>query len=174
MGAVNNITGALTTALSDWSATIGGTTEFINKSESTLATPTEDTRRIVGWRPARETGWAFFSELLSAFSNIAGSLDGWFLQRAQPPQNTLVGDSLENCPGLASNKDVGFLFLDVRVRIAQKTRRRSKFGVKLDEIVRTVGRICGGVALDQTIAPSKLTSIGVPAVIAPPSAAGIL
>src|SRR3981189_210055 len=86
MGAVNNITGALTTALSDWSATIGGTTEFINKSESPLATPTEDTRRIVGWRPARETGWAFFSELLSAFSNIAGSLDGGFLQRAQPPK----------------------------------------------------------------------------------------
>jgi len=90
MDAVNNITGALTTALSDWSATIGGTTEFINKSESTLATPTEDTRRIVGWRPARETGWAFLSELLSAFSNIAGSLDGWFLQRAQPPKNILL------------------------------------------------------------------------------------
>jgi hypothetical protein len=103
----------LTTALSDWSATIGGTTAFINKSESTLATATEDTRRIMGWRPARETGWAFFSERLSAVSNIAGSLDGWFSRERSLQKNALVGDSLENCPGLASNKDVGFPFLRV-------------------------------------------------------------
>jgi hypothetical protein len=94
-----------------------------------LATPTEDTRRIMGWRPARETGWAFFSELPSAFSNIAGSLDGgWFLQKAKPPKNTLVRESLEDFPGLASNKEVGVLFLGARVRIAQKARRRSTSG----------------------------------------------
>jgi hypothetical protein len=48
MGDVNNVTGALTTALSDWSATIGGTTAFINKSERIPATTSEETRRIIG------------------------------------------------------------------------------------------------------------------------------
>src|SRR3979490_141429 len=100
MGAVRSVIGALTTALSDWSATIGGTTAFINKSESTLATPTEDTRRIMGGRPARETGWAFFSELLSAFSNIAGSLDGVVSpESAASKKLLLLATVLENCPG---------------------------------------------------------------------------
>jgi hypothetical protein len=48
MGDVKSVTGALTTALSDWSATIGGTTEFINRSERILATASEETRRIIG------------------------------------------------------------------------------------------------------------------------------
>src|SRR5260221_12783961 len=90
MGAVNSVTGALTTALSDWSATIGGTTAFINKSESTLATATEDTRRIMGGRPAREKGWAFFSERVSAASKIGGSLGGGFSRERRLQNNTLV------------------------------------------------------------------------------------
>jgi hypothetical protein len=73
MGDVNSVTGALTTALSDWSATIGGTTAFINKSERILATTSEETRRITGWRLARETAGVFLAELGSAFLDIAGS-----------------------------------------------------------------------------------------------------
>ncbi len=48
MGDVNSVVGALTTALSDWSATIGGRTVVIIKSERMPATPNEDTRRIIG------------------------------------------------------------------------------------------------------------------------------
>src|SRR5258705_6808804 len=77
MGDVNSVIGALTTALSDWSATIGGTTAVIIRSESTLATTSEEARRIAGWRRTRETGSGFLAELLSAVSNITGSLDGW-------------------------------------------------------------------------------------------------
>ena len=73
IGAVRSVTGALTSALSDWSATMGGTTAFINKSESTLATTSEETRRITGWRRARETGSDLVAELPSTVENIAGS-----------------------------------------------------------------------------------------------------
>src|SRR5258706_14192826 len=73
MGDVNNVTGALPTALSDWSATIGGTTAFINKSERIPATTIEETRRIIGWPLAREAAWVFFAELRSTSSGIAGS-----------------------------------------------------------------------------------------------------
>jgi hypothetical protein len=73
MGAVNSATGALTTALSDWSATIGGTTAFISSSERILATTSEETRRITGWRPVRETGRVFLAERWSTLSGIAGS-----------------------------------------------------------------------------------------------------
>src|SRR5258708_37150588 len=65
--------GALPTALSDWSATIGGTTAFIDSSERMLATTSEETRRIMGWRLAPEAAGAFAAELLSTFSDIAGS-----------------------------------------------------------------------------------------------------
>jgi hypothetical protein len=75
MGAVRSVTGALTTALSHWSATIGGTTALIGKSESTLVTTSEETRRITGWRRARETGSVLLAEL-STVSSMAGSLDG--------------------------------------------------------------------------------------------------
>src|SRR6266478_6045596 len=71
MGDVNNVTGALTTALSDWSATIGGRTAFINKSERIPATTSEETRRIIGW-----PGWVFLAELLSTVSNNLW-LPGW-------------------------------------------------------------------------------------------------
>src|SRR5260370_7391341 len=74
MGDVNNVTGALTTALSDWSATIGGTTAFINKSERIPATTSEETRRIIGWPLAREAAWVFFGEFRSTSSGIAGSV----------------------------------------------------------------------------------------------------
>jgi len=76
MGDVNNVTGALTTALSDWSATIGGTTAFINKSERIPATTSEETRRIIGWPLAREAAWVFLAELLSTVSNNLW-LPGW-------------------------------------------------------------------------------------------------
>jgi hypothetical protein len=65
--------GALTTARSDWSATIGGTTVVIIRSESTLATTSEEARRIMGWRLAREAVCGFLAELWSTFSGIAGS-----------------------------------------------------------------------------------------------------
>jgi hypothetical protein len=48
IGAVSSVTGASTTALSDWSAMIGGTTAFSSKSASTPATAREETRRITG------------------------------------------------------------------------------------------------------------------------------
>src|SRR6266436_863087 len=76
MGDVNSVIGALTTALSDWSATIGGTTVVIIRSESTLATTSEEARRIAGWRRTRETGSGSLAKLLSAVSNNLW-LPGW-------------------------------------------------------------------------------------------------
>jgi len=73
MGAVNSVTGALTTALSDWSATIGGTTAFTNRSERILATASEETRRITGWRPALEIAEVFLVEVRSILAGIADS-----------------------------------------------------------------------------------------------------
>jgi hypothetical protein len=48
-------------------------------------------------------------------------LDGVVSPKNAASKNTLVGDSLENCPDLASNKDVGFLFLGVRVSNCAKS-----------------------------------------------------
>jgi hypothetical protein len=55
---------------------IGGTTVVIIRSERTLATTSEEARRIIGWRPAWGTGSGFLAELLSTVSSIAGSLGG--------------------------------------------------------------------------------------------------
>src|ERR1700704_1466244 len=94
---------------------IGGTTAFINKSESTLATAREETRRITGWRRARETGWLFVAALLSAVSDIAGSLGGVMSpESAASKKLLLLATVLEICPGFASNKNVAFPFLRLR------------------------------------------------------------
>src|SRR5882672_10805181 len=136
MGAVTSVTGALTTALSDWSATIGGTTAFINKSERTLATPKEDTRRIMGWRPARETGWTFFLELLSAFSNIAGSLDGGGFSRKRSLQRILLlGKVWKIFPVWQVTRKLEFCSLAREFELRKK-RAGAALRVKLDEIVR--------------------------------------
>jgi hypothetical protein len=65
--------GAFTTALSDWSATIGGTTAVSIRSERMLATTSEDARTIIGWRCVCERGPAFVAELRSTLSGITGS-----------------------------------------------------------------------------------------------------
>src|SRR6202011_2174769 len=92
---VRSVMGALTTALSDWSATIGGTTAFTSKSESTPATTSDDTRRIIGGRRVRETGSGFLAELPSMVSNIVGSLDGLVSPRERGLQkiSIVVGDN---------------------------------------------------------------------------------
>src|SRR3982074_2189769 len=89
--------GALTTARSDWSATIGGTTVVIIRSESTLATTSEEARRIIGWRLVRETRWVFLAELWSTFSGIAGSrMSDVFRERSLQIQFSVT--ILGNCP----------------------------------------------------------------------------
>jgi len=150
MGDVNSVIGALTTALSDWSATIGGTTVVIIRSESTLATTSEEARRIAGWRRTRETGSGSLAELLSAVSNITGSLDSGFSRERSLQKITIlvVDDSLENCHRFASNNDVVLPCLRVRTsNCAKKARMAQPIWLKLDEIAGTLGRIYGAVVL---------------------------
>src|SRR5258708_10871636 len=52
---------------------MGGTTAVSIKSERILATTSEETRRIMGWRLACETAPVFLAELRSTFSGITGS-----------------------------------------------------------------------------------------------------
>src|SRR5882762_6847285 len=150
MGDVNSVMGASTTALSDWSATIGGTTVVIIRSESTLATTSEEARRIAGWRRTRETGSGSLAELLSAVSNITGSLDSGF-SRERSLQKIIilvVDDSLENCHRFASNNDVVLPCLRVRSsNCAKKARMAQPIWLKLDEIAGTLGGIYGAVVL---------------------------
>src|SRR5882672_2607492 len=150
MGDVNSDMGASTTALSDWSATIGGTTVVIIRSESTLATTSEEARRIAGWRRTRETGSGSLAELLSAVSNITGSLDSGF-SRERSLQKIIilvVDDSLENCHRFASNNDVVLPCLRVRSsNCAKKARMAQPIWLKLDEFAGTLARIYGAVVL---------------------------
>src|SRR5260370_13263689 len=55
---------------------MGGSTAVSIKSERILATTSEETRRIMGWRLACETAPVFLAELRSTFSGIAGSWIG--------------------------------------------------------------------------------------------------
>jgi hypothetical protein len=92
-------------------------------------------------------------------------LPGWGdLSRERSLQKlTVVGDSLENYPGFASNKDVAFPFLRMRSsNCAKKPKKRmaQPIWLKLDEIARTVGRIYGDVGPDWTIAAFRLSEMG--------------
>ena len=69
----------------------------IIRSESTLATTSEEARRIIGWRLVRETRWVFLAELWSTFSGIAGSrMSDVFRERSLQIQFSVT--ILGNCP----------------------------------------------------------------------------
>jgi hypothetical protein len=108
-------------------------------------------RRITGWRRARETGSVLVAELLSTVSSMAGSLDGLMSpESAASKKISVVGGSLENYPGFASNKDVTFSFLRVRSSSSANSKKSTAqpIWLKPDEIAGTLGRICGGIELD--------------------------
>jgi hypothetical protein len=84
----------------------------------------------------------------------------------------LLDDSLENCRRFASNKDVAFPFLRVRSSNCAKKRKKKRMAqptwLKLDEIARTLGRICGGVVLKVRSGPKpNLIPMALPLAHAP-------
>jgi hypothetical protein len=106
-------------------------------SDSTLATISDDTRRITGWRRAREIGAGFPAEILSTVSNIAGSLRGVMFSR----ERSLL-KILQDYRGFASNKDVAFSFLRLPSSNCCKNEKNAHdepIWLKLDETAGTVG-----------------------------------
>jgi hypothetical protein len=117
----------LTTALSDWSATIGGTTAFINKSERIPATTSG--RNPKDHRVATGSGSSLGFSCGTAVNGLKQSLAPWMgvsPESAASKKIFLVvdDDSLENCHRFASNNDVVLPCLRVRSSNCAKKRAR--------------------------------------------------